>query len=438
MTERSSESPSAQSESPAASRRRKPALLVIATLCAAAGIGYGAWWFQVQRHQESTDNAYVHASVVQVTPEVGGTIVAVDADDTEHVEVGQRLAALDTGDARIALTRAEAQLAQAVREVRSLYAGNRTLDAGIALRETEVARAETALRQAEDDAARREPLAGSGAISGEEVRHAQAAVDAARRVLSQARAALAVAQRQAAGGRVLTDGTALSDHPAVMRAAAAVREAYLTLSRCEVRAPLSGQIVRRTVQVGQRVAAGAPLMAVVPLERVWVEANFKESQLRRMRLGQAVALHADLYGEDVAFHGRIVGFGAGTGAAFALLPAQNATGNWIKIVQRVPVRVALDPRELQIHPLRMGLSMQATVDLDSVPVNAPPPTRAEDESALSRPDSSAVLAEADQRVAAIVAAHLGTQPGNATPGAKANGNPPSAAKPAAPRQGAKS
>ncbi|MBZ8140480.1 EmrA/EmrK family multidrug efflux transporter periplasmic adaptor subunit [Rubrivivax gelatinosus] len=342
--------------------KRKPALLAVAGVTLSAALIYGAWWLITQRHYESTDNAYVQGQVVQITPQVGGTVLAVLADDTDRVKAGQPLVKLDPADARLALQRAEAQLAQTVREVRTVYANDATFAANVRLREAEVARAESDVARASDDIERRRPLMASGAVGGEEMKHAETTLASARSALAAARSALAAAQEQASSNRALTEGVAIEQHPNVERAAAALREAWLALERTELPAPIAGQVARRTVQVGQRVAPGTPLMSVVPLEQVWVEANFKEGQLRDMRIGQPVKLSADLYGSRVEFEGHVAGVGAGTGSAFALLPAQNATGNWIKIVQRVPVRIEIDAKQLGEHPLRVGLSMEATVD----------------------------------------------------------------------------
>jgi membrane fusion protein (multidrug efflux system) len=276
-------------------------------------------------------------------------VVAIGADDTQFVKAGQPLVRLDQADARVALDQAEAQLARTVRDVRNLFATTSQLQAAVQLRETD-------LSGAQNDLARRQRLGSSGAVSAEELQHSTDAVKAAQ-------AGLLAAQQQLAANRAHIDGTTLKDHPQVRDAAAAVRNAYLTLARTELPAPVSGFVARRNVQLGQRVGPGAALMAVVPLDQVWVDANFKEPQLARMRVGQPVTLTADLYGGRVVFHGTVAGFGAGTGAAFALLPAQNATGNWIKIVQRVPVRIALDSREIAAHPLQIGLSMKADVDV---------------------------------------------------------------------------
>ena len=396
--------------------KRKPALLAVAAVTVLAGLAYGGYWFLYQRHFEATDNAYVQAPVVQVTAQVGGTVLAVLADDTDIVKAGQPLVKLDPADAKLALERAEAQLAQTVREVRTLYANNGALQATVQLRQADVARVQADLARASDDMNRRRPLVASGAVSGEEMKHAEATVNAARSALAGAQSALLAAQEQAASNRALTEGIRVEDHPNVERAAAAVREAWLTLQRAELPAPVTGQIARRTVQVGQRIAAGSPLMSVIPLEQVWVEANFKEVQLRQMRIGQPVKLTADLYGSKVEYEGHVAGLGAGTGAAFALLPAQNATGNWIKVVQRVPVRVELDPKQLAAHPLRVGLSMEATVDIadqSGAPVAsaASPSSRASASTKVFDAQGSA----ADQRVTQIISANLGRPPAKGAP-----------------------
>ena len=408
MNEEKASAPAAAAPAAAPSRRR-PALLILTAVVALAGIGYGAWWAIYQRHYESTDNAYVQAPVVQITPQVGGTVLAVLADDTDIVKAGQPLVKLDPADARLALERAEAQLAQTVREVRTLYTNNATLAAGIRLREAEVARVQSDLAKAQDDVNRRRPLLASGAVGGEEMKHAEAALAAVRSSLASAQSALAAAQEQAAANRVLTEGTTVDKHPNVERAAAAVREAYLALQRTELPAPVAGQVARRTVQVGQRLAPGTPLMAVIPLDQVWVEANFKESQLRQMRIGQPVTLTADLYGGKVEYKGHVAGLGAGTGAAFALLPAQNATGNWIKVVQRVPVRVEIEAADLAAHPLRVGLSMEATVD---VAEQSGRPLAAAAPAASPRASSSTdvfqgAAAEAERRVRQIISSQMG-------------------------------
>ena len=353
----------ANSAEPAGNPKRRIALLAVAGVTLLGGIAYGAYWGLYLRHYESTDNAYVQAPLVQLTSQVAGSVIAILADDTDRVQAGQPLVRLDPADARVALDRAEAQLAETVREVRTLYVNNSSFAATNRLRDAEVARAQAEVARASDDVERRRPLVASGAVGGEEMKHVEATLAVARSALVGAQAAAAAAREQASGNSALTDGIALERHPNVERAAAAVREAYLAVKRTELVAPVAGQVARRSVQVGQRIAAGAPLMSIVPLDQAWVEANFKEAQLRKMRIGQPVSLHADLYGGKVEYRGRIVGLGAGTGSAFALLPAQNATGNWIKVVQRVPVRVELDGRQLAERPLMVGLSMEATVDV---------------------------------------------------------------------------
>jgi membrane fusion protein (multidrug efflux system) len=327
---------------------RKRWMLLVGGSFALVAIAYGAYWALALRHVQSTDDAYVSGNVVQITPQISGTVIAIGADDTQFVKAGQTLVQLDQADARIALDQADAQLAKSVREVRNLFATTAQLQAAVSMRQSDLVRAN-------DDLARRDRLASSGAISAEEQHHAQEAV-------SSAQAALLSAQQQLEASRARVDRTTVTNHPDVLNAAAHVRDAYLTYARTALPAPVSGFVAKRAVQLGQRVSPGSPLMAIVPLDQLWVDANFKEPQLADMRGGQPVTLKADIYGRSVKYHGKVVGFGAGTGSAFALLPAQNATGNWIKIVQRVPVRIALDPQELAAHPLQVGLSMQVDVD----------------------------------------------------------------------------
>jgi membrane fusion protein (multidrug efflux system) len=340
--------PAPASATRSATRKRRWLLLsAVSGAFLIIAVAYGLYWADVLRFQQSTDDAYVSGNVVQITPQVSGTVISIGADDTQFVKAGQPLVKLDQADAKVTLDAAEAQLAKTVREVRNLFSTSAQLRAAVQLRESD-------LQMAQKDLARRERLANSGAISTEELQHARDAVRGSE-------AALMASRQQLAGNRARVDGTTLEDHPDVRNAAAAVRSAYLNYSRTVLPAPVSGFVARRNVQLGQRVSPGVPLMAVVPLDQVWVDANFKEPQLAGMRVGQPVTLTADLYGNSIRYHGTVAGFGAGTGAAFALLPAQNATGNWIKIVQRVPVRVALDPHELAAHPLQIGLSMKADV-----------------------------------------------------------------------------
>jgi len=389
------------------SRRKRTRLLALAAgIFAVVGLAYFGYWYVDLRHYESTDDAYVQGNLVQITPQVTGTVVSVNADDTDLVNAGAPLVALDRADADVALAQARAALAQTVREVRSLYVTNSTGTANVSLREAEVKRSRADLAKAEDDLGRRQGLTASGAVSGEELDHARSGVSNARAALAAAEAALVAAQQQLATSRTLTDGTSIEHHPNAERAAAKLREAYLAYARTVLPAPVSGYVAKRTVQVGQRVAPGATLMSIVPLDQLWVDANFKEVQLRAMRIGQPVTLTADVYGTKIAYHGKVAGLGVGTGSAFSLLPAQNATGNWIKVVQRVPVRILLDPQELAAHPLRIGLSMEAKVDvadaqgstLASAPRTGP---------AYATDAFTAETAQADVLVRETIAANLG-------------------------------
>lgn len=386
--------------------QRAKALRAIAIAVVLVGGGSLAWWALFSRHFEHTDNAYVQANVVQVTPQVAGTVVAIEADDTDVVKSGQPLIKLDPADARVALDQAEAQLAQTVREARTLFANNATSAAQVALRQADVSRIQGDVARAQDDVNRRAPLVATGAVGREEFNHVVAQLNSAKSSLQAGQSALSAAREQLLSSQALTDGVVVQQHPSVLRAAARVREAYLALRRADLVAPVGGTIAKRSVQVGQRVQAGTPLMSVVTLDQVWVDANFKESQLQRIRLGQPVILVADVYGDKVKYHGTVAGLGAGTGAAFALLPAQNATGNWIKIVQRVPVRVAMNPDDVKAHPLRVGLSMQAEIDVSD--------QRGEALGASTRHATAAqtsvfdnLAKEADARVAQIIAAHAG-------------------------------
>ena len=330
-----------------------------------AGLSYGGYEWYAGRNQESTDNAYVQGNVIQITPQIGGTVTAILADDTDFVKAGQPLVKLDAADAKMTLDLAEANLAQAVRQVRNLYANNTTLEAQIMVRDSDIGKAQNEIDRLRDDLARRQSLIGIGAVSAEEISHVQAQITQAQNGLASAKAASLAARDQLLSARTLTDNTQVQNHPSVVAAAAKVREAFLTLHRATLPAPVDGYIAKRTVQLGQRIAPGTPLMSVVALGAPWVDANFKEVQLRTIRIGQSATLTADVYGKKVEYQGTVVGMGAGTGAAFSLLPAQNATGNWIKVVQRVPVRIALDPAQVSAHPLRIGLSMEVTVDVKS-------------------------------------------------------------------------
>lgn len=354
---------------------RKRLFAALATGVIAAGLGYVGYDTLVASHHAVTDNAYVGADVAQVTPLVGGPVRAVQVQDAQFVRRGDVLVQLDDTDARIAVARAEAELAATVRKVRGLVATDGGLHAQTAARAADTARADAQiaaaraeLDKARIDLARRQAIAASGAVSGEELtamRNAYAAAEANLKAATAMRAQ-AVASRDAAAGseaanRALIADASIETNPEVQAARAALDQARTDLSRTVIRAPVDGVVSRRQVQVGQRVQPGSPVMMVVPIQSAYVDANFKEVQLAKVRPGQAVTLTSDLYGSDVVYHGRVVGFSGGTGAAFAVVPAQNATGNWIKVVQRVPVRIALDRGELQSHPLRVGLSMTADI-----------------------------------------------------------------------------
>jgi membrane fusion protein (multidrug efflux system) len=342
---------------------RKKALTALASVVVVAGLGWAAYEYLVASHYESTDNAYVQGNVIQITPQIGGTVHAIMADDTDFVKAGQPLVQLDPADVKVALDQAEAALAQSVRQARTLYANNGTLSAQIALRDADVVKAQSDIARATDDLNRRQSLTGNGAVSKEELNHAQTQLANAKSALAAAQAGVVAAREQLSSNQALTEGTSIEQHPSVQVAAAKVREAFLATQRAALVAPVDGYVAKRTVQLGQRVAAGTPMMSIIPLNQVWVDANFKEVQLRNIRIGQPVNLVADLYGKKVEYKGTVAGLGVGTGAAFSLLPAQNATGNWIKVVQRVPVRIALEPKQLAEHPLRVGLSMDAEVDV---------------------------------------------------------------------------
>jgi membrane fusion protein (multidrug efflux system) len=351
----------------------------------------------------------VQANVVQITAQVGGTVTAINADDTDYVKAGQVLVKLDPADARVALDQAEAALASTVRETRILFANNSTLQAQIDARAADATRAKADLDKAQDDVNRRAPLVQSGAVGQEEYSHATDQLAAAKSAYTAAKSALDAAMEQLGSNQAQTEGTTVADHPNVQRAAAKVREAWLEVQRTTIPAPVSGTVARRSVQVGQRVQAGVPLMSVVTLNDPWVDANFKEGQLERLRIGQPATLEADVYGKHVVFHGKVEGLGAGTGAAFSLLPAQNATGNWIKVVQRVPVRISLDPKEIAQNPLRVGLSMNVTVnvaDESGTSVESTPRTQAQGAVASTTVFDS-LSHDADAEVARIVAANGG-------------------------------
>jgi len=368
-------------------RKRKMMLLVLAVVVALAGAGVWAYHEFIGRWNESTDDAYVNGNVVEITPLVTGTVVSIGADDGDLVHEGQVLVNFDPNDAEVGLQSAQAKLARTVRQVRGLYSNVDGMKAQVNAQQAEV-------QKAQDNYNRRKNLAAGGAISQEELSHA-------RDDLTSAQNALANARQQLKTTSALVDDTVVSSHPDVMAAAAELRQAYLNNARSTLIAPVTGYVAKRTVQLGQRVQPGAALMAVIPLDQLWIDANFKETQLRDMRIGQPVDIESDIYGSDVKFSGTVDSLGAGTGSAFALLPAQNATGNWIKIVQRVPVRIHINAEELAKHPLRVGLSTNVEVNLhdQSGPVLAQQPPQ---KASFSTSVYDRQLSEADAMITQLI------------------------------------
>ena len=423
-------------EAPAASNgKRRRALTALAAVVIVVGGGWGVYEWLVASHYEDTDNAYVQGNVIQITPQISGTVMSIMADDTDFVKAGQPLVQLDPADAKVALDQSEAALAQAVRQVRTLYANNGSLAAQVTLRQSDIARAQSDIARAQDDLQRRQALSGNGAVSKEELNHSETALANAKSALAAAQAGVVTAREQLLSNQSLTDGTSVAEHPSVLSAAAKVREAYLATQRVAMPAPVDGYVAKRTVQLGQRVAAGTPMMSIVPLSQVWVDANFKEVQLRNIRLGQPVKLTADLYGKKIEYTGKVAGLGVGTGAAFALLPAQNATGNWIKVVQRVPVRITLDSEQLKASPLRVGLSMNVEIDVSAkdgkMLADAPRASALSQTQVYSSEDNGS-----DAVVQRIIAANLGGAAPATANGAKVSADP--AAKVTAPVAGSSS
>ncbi|CAD5202645.1 efflux RND transporter periplasmic adaptor subunit [Pseudomonas sp. FEN] len=369
------------------SGKRKVMLVGLTLLVVLGGLGVWGWHELYGRWNESTDDAYVNGNVVEITPLVTGTVISIGADDGDLVHEGQVLLNFDPSDAAVGLQSAEANLAKTVRQVRGLYSNVDGMKA-------QVAEQKSVVQKAQENLTRRKNLAAGGAISQEELSHA-------RDDLTSAQSALSNAQHQLNTSSALVDDTVVSNHPDVKAAAAQLRQAYLANARTTLIAPVTGYVAKRTVQLGQRVQPGAALMAVIPLDQLWIDANFKETQLRDMRIGQPVDIEADLYGSSVKYSGTIDSLGAGTGSAFALLPAQNATGNWIKIVQRVPVRIHINAEELAKHPLRVGLSTQVEVNLhdQSGPVLAQQPPQ---KASFSTHVYAEQLAEADAVITRLI------------------------------------
>lgn len=348
-------------------------LLITATLIfILIAIIYSIWWLIYAANYESTDDAYVHGNLVTVNSKIQGTVTKINFDDTQMIKAGDLLIELDDTDTSISLMKAKSDLALAIRKTKTLYIQNDSLAADIDVQQANVKRAETLLEKAENDLQRRNNLRKSGGVSGEELLHAKVAVRSAQAELAQAKAALAASSAKLATNQALTNNTEITDHPDIRAAIQVLRKAWLDEQRTKIRAPVSGMVAQRSVQLGQHIQSGKTLMTIVPLDSLWVEANFKENQLKDMHPGQKVSLSSDIYGDKIVYHGELEGISAGSGSAFALLPAQNASGNWIKVIQRVPVRISLDKDELREHPLRVGLSMVAEVDLKSAPdENAP-------------------------------------------------------------------
>ncbi|WP_036113640.1 MULTISPECIES: efflux RND transporter periplasmic adaptor subunit [Luteibacter] len=332
-------------------RKRGRALLIALIVFLLAAATWFLLWLFVFSIRETTDDAYVGGNQVGISAQVPGIVTGVFADDTQRVNAGQVLVRLDATDADVALRKASSALAQAVRQVRQQTQSAASADAALGARRND-------LKRAQDDLKRRLPLLAEKAVAPEEVQHARDAVDTAQ-------SALESAQRQADASRALIDGSDVESNPAVEQARANFRQAWVASQRNAIVAPIDGYVAQRSVQVGNSVQPGQQLMTVIPLHDLWVEANFKESQLRHVRIGQPAKIEADIYGGGVEYHGHVIGLGAGTGSAFSLLPAQNATGNWIKVVQRIPVRIALDAKDLDKHPLRIGLSTAVTLDISN-------------------------------------------------------------------------
>ncbi|MBO3673229.1 HlyD family secretion protein [Acinetobacter soli] len=356
--------------------KRKKLLSIFALVVIVAAIVFGIWYVFFN-HTVNTDNAYVGADTAQITSMVTGQVSEILVNDTQQVHKGDILVKIDPRDAEIALEEAKAMLAKAQRTYRQTAANGQSLNAqvqvsddGIASAQAQVLKAQADYNNALEELKRRQVLSESGAISKEELstaqtasRTAKAALDVAKAALSQSQSNRNAAQSTFDATQALIKGTSEASAPDVLSAQTQVQKAQLDLDRTVIRATVDGVIAGRSIQVGQRVAPGTVLMKVVPVSQLYVDANFKESQLTKVRVGQAATLTSDLYGDDVVYHGKVIGFSGGTGSAFALIPAQNATGNWIKVVQRLPVRIALDPNELKQHPLRVGLSMEANIDL---------------------------------------------------------------------------
>lgn len=384
----------AQSPQPSANKKkkRKSVLIVLALIFVLIGIAWGVYWFLVLRHFQETDDAYVAGNQVQVMAQVSGSVNKVWFEDTDFVKKGDVLVSLDKTDAEQAFEKAQTALATSVRQTHQLMINGKQYQASITLQQT-------ALAQAQADLKRREPLGAANLIGREELQHARDAV-------ATAKAQLDVAIQQYNANQAMILNTSLEHQPAVQQSAAELRDAWLALQRTEIRSPMDGFVSRRSVQVGSQISTSTPLLAVVPATNLWVDANFKETQLAGVRIGQPVTVVADIYGDEVVYQGKVAGLDMGTGSAFSLLPAQNATGNWIKVVQRLPVRIELNQEDIARHPLRIGLSTLVKIDTTSKEGSALA-TSARQQAAYSSNALAIDLAPVNQLITDIVRANAG-------------------------------
>jgi membrane fusion protein (multidrug efflux system) len=384
-------------QQPQAGRNRRP-LLIAGALAVLAIAAWAVYYLAVGRYHVSTDDAYVDGNLVRLTPQVAGTVIAINTDETQFVHRGQVLVQLDPHDTQVALEQAKATLAQTVREVAQLFAEEQRNAALVQAQHVQ-------LSQANEDVERDRPLIALHGVSQETLQHEHNAVHNARAGVAQAEAALASTHAAIAG-------TTPATHPRVLQAEATLRAAWLAAARTRVVAPVSGYIVRRAVQLGQQVSPSTEMLAILPVESMWVDANFKENQLADLRIGQPVSVEADMYGSHVHYHGRVLGLTPGTGSALAVLPAQNASGNWIKIVQRLPVRIGLDAQELERHPLFLGVSTAVSVDVhdqSGATLSKQPAWPV----ALNTNAYEAQDAGADEAIRSILTANLGAHPDEA-------------------------
>ncbi|MBE5680699.1 multidrug efflux MFS transporter periplasmic adaptor subunit EmrA [Pantoea agglomerans] len=384
----------AQSPQPSANKKkkRKSVLIVLALIFVLIGIAWGVYWFLVLRHFQETDDAYVAGNQVQVMAQVSGSVNKVWFEDTDFVKKGDVLVSLDKTDAEQTFEKAQTALATSVRQTHQLMINGKQYQASITLQQT-------ALAQAQADLKRREPLGAANLIGREELQHARDAV-------ATAKAQLDVAIQQYNANQAMILNTSLENQPAVQQSAAELRDAWLALQRTEIRSPMDGFVSRRSVQVGSQISTSTPLLAVVPATNLWVDANFKETQLAGVRIGQPVTVVADIYGDEVVYQGKVAGLDMGTGSAFSLLPAQNATGNWIKVVQRLPVRIELNQEDIARHPLRIGLSTLVKIDTTSKEGSALA-TSARQQAAYSSNALAIDLAPVNQLITDIVRANAG-------------------------------